>query len=300
MKKSIVVLVCIVLVLSAASTVWAKHMEPEAFKNKAFVFTDRVLDGKQFDFLAAKKELIEDLYRTEYAEDFYNKYDWVVRSSRSLSFAIEGRLSACKSEEEFKAVKSRYAEWKDFCLMADRAPEDYQKGVIQEHLMDKGRDGKPPFKIASVKWEPAQEKDANPDIEAYKKELSEAEKVLKKVLAALKNKNENEFAQYFPEKLQLLRKAEPEKSEINRIFKSELSDNWKEGMSTDLAPMFIRGDLKDAGRDYKNGKFVKVVLRRWKSKEEAKVSAVFLVKDGNKYVIKKWKKGSFDMMNRKR
>ena len=300
MKKTIVVLACIVLILSGALTLWAEPMKPEAFKNKAFAFTDRVLDMEQFDFPAAKKELIEDLYRTEYAEEFYNKYDWVARSSRSLSFAIEGRLSACKSAEEFKEVKNRYAEWKDFCLMADRAPVDYQKGVIQEYLMDKERDGKPPYTIASVQWEPAQEEDDDPDIEAYKKELPKAEKVLKKVLAALKNKNENEFAQYFPEKLQLLRKAEPEKSEINRIFKSELSDNWKEGMSTDLAPMFIRGDLKDAGRDYKKDKSVKVVLRRWKSKEEARVSAVYLVKDGNKYVIKKWQKGSFDMMNRKR
>lgn len=300
MKKALVVLTSIVLVLSGALTLWAEPMKPEAFKNKAFAFTDRVLDGKQFDFLAAKKELIEDLYRTEYSEDFYNKYDWVVRSSRSLSFAIEDRLSACKSEVEFKTVKSRYAEWNDFCSMADRAPEDYQKGVIQELFLNKKKDGKPLFKIASVKWEPVQEEDANPDIKAYKKELPKAEKVLKKVLAALKNKNENEFAKYFPEKLQLLRKAEPEKSEINRIFKSELSANWKDGMSTDLAPMFIRGDLKNAGRDYKNDKSVKVVLRRWKGKKEARVSAVYLVKNENKYVIKKWQKGSFDMMNRKR
>jgi hypothetical protein len=183
--------------------------------------------------------------------------------------------------------------------MADRAVEDFQKGVIQEYMMDKKREEKLPFEVASVKWEAVQE-DANPDIEAYKKELPKAEKTMKKILAALKDKNEKEFAKYFPEKLQLLRKAEPEKAEINRIFKSELADNWKEGMSTDLAPMFIRGDLKEAGRAYKKDKSVKVVLRRWKSKEEAKVSAVYMVKDGKKYVVKKWKKGSFDMMNRRR
>lgn len=299
MKKTIVVLVCVLFVLSAASTALAKEMSPEAFKKKAFAFTDRVLDGKEFDFIAAKKELIEDLYSTTYVQDFSNKYDWFVRSSRSLSFAIEGRLSACKSEKEFKAVKDRFAEWNDFCRMADRAPEDFQKGVMQEYMMDKKREGKPPFEIASVKWEPEQE-EADPDIEAYKKELPKAEKTMKKILKALKNKNENEFANYFPEKLQLLRKAEPEKAEINRLFKTELEDSWKKGMSTDLAPMFIRGDLRDAGRAYKKNKSVKVVLRRWESKEEAKVSAVYMVKDGNKYVVKDWRQGSFDMMNRRR
>lgn len=299
MKKTVGILVCVLLFLSAASTVWAKQMKPEEFKKKAFTFTDRVLDGKQYDFVTAKKELIEDLYLTSYSQDFYDKYDWVVRSSRSLSFAIDSRLSACKSEEEFKEVMDRYAEWKDFCHMADRVPEDYQKGVIQEYLMDKKKEGKLPFEIASVKWEPVK-KDMYPDIEAYKKELSKAEKIFKKILAALKNKNENEFSNYFPEKLQLLRKAEPKKAEINRIFNSELTTHWKDGMSTDLAPMFIRNDLKEAGRTYKKNKSVKVVLRRWKSDQEAYVSAVYMVKNGNKYVIDKWKKGSFDMMNRKR
>lgn len=299
MKKTFNVLVCILLVLSAVSAASAKQMNPEAFKKKAFTFTNRVLDGKQFDFVAAKKELIVDLYRTSYAQDFGNKYDWVVRSGRSLNFAIEGRLSACKSEEEFKAVKDRCAEWNDFCRMADRAVEDFQKGVMQEYMMDKKREGKLPYEIASVEWEAVKE-ETNSDIEAYKKVLPKAEKAMRKILAALKDKNENEFANYFPEKLQLLRKAEPEKAEINRIFKSELADNWKEGVSTDLAPMFIRGDLKEAGRAYKNDKSIKVVLRRWKSKEEAKVSAVYMVKDGNRYVVKKWKKGYFDMMNRRR
>ncbi len=186
MEKAIGVLTCLCVLLTTASSAWCQQMQPKAFENKLITFTERVLDGAPFDFVGAKKELVEDMYRTTYSNDFYAKYEAVVRHSRGLSFDIERRLAASKNAEQFKKVKDRYAEWNDFCLMADRAPEDMQKGVIQEYLMDKKREGTPPFEIVSAKWEPKKETSAN--IQAYTKELNKAEEVLKKALSALKSK----------------------------------------------------------------------------------------------------------------
>ena len=296
MKKKIGLIIGLCLLISA-SAACAEGMKFKAFEKKVIEFSDRVLDGQNYDFVAAKATLIEDLYRTNYMADFEAKYDLLVRYSRSLSFDIEKVLAGCKNEKQFTAAMDRYAEWKDFCVMADHAPEDMQKEMIQEYLMDKKREGKPPFEIKSAKWEP--ENETNEDLDTYKKELGKAEAVLKKALSALKNKNEDDFAKLFPEKMQLLRKAEPEYSEINQLYKAELQENWQAGMTTDIAPLFIRADLQDAANQYKKEKVVKTVMRRWQD-GKAKVGAVYMEKENGKYIIKIWEKGSFDMKNRRR
>jgi hypothetical protein len=298
MKKVTAIVMFFFMIAAMASTVWSQEMQPAAYEKKVAAFTQRVLDGQTVDFLEAKKELVEDLYRTAYIDDFYAKYDSIIRYSKSLGFEIERRLAATKSADEFKAVKDRYAQWNDLCTMADRAPEDFQKGVIQEYLLDKSRKGQPPFEISNSAWEPDEE--TSPDIEALKKELPKAEAALQSALGALKSRNEEDFANLFPEKLQLLRKAEPEYSEINKLFKTELENHWKDGMTSDVAPLFIRADLDEAARLYKNDKVVKTVVRRWQG-QEARVSAVYMEKeDGKNYIIKNWEQGTFDMRNRRR
>jgi hypothetical protein len=272
-------------------------MRPNVFEQKVVEFTQRVLDGQQYDFVKAKKDLAVDLYETPYAQDFEPKVDSVRGYSSSLSFSIEDRLAACKTADEFRAVKDRYAEWIDFAIIADHAAEDYSKGVIKELFTNKQRAEKMPFEIKSAKWE--QNGATTPDIEGFKKELSNAEKVLSKALAALKSKDENAFASYFSEKMQLLRKALADDSELHKIYKSEVADYWKKDMDTDLAPLFIRADLEEAAGLYKKDTVIKTVVRRWNGKSVS-VHAVLMVKDGKNYIIKQWSEGSFDMANRRR
>ena len=182
--------------------------------------------------------------------------------------------------------------------MADHAPEDMQKGLIQEYLMDKQREGKPPYEITGAKWEPVDEQ--SPEIDSYTKELAKAEKIVKKAIDALEKKNEDGFAEQFSKKLQLLRMAEPEESELHALYTSELSNYWKDNQSTDIAPLFIRAELKEAATLYKTGGKIKVVIRRLEN-NQAKVAAVILEKaDGKDYYIEKWPDGTFDMQNRKR
>jgi hypothetical protein len=295
MKKTIAIWVCMGLLLAAPA--WCDGMKPKAFKKKIITFSERVIDGQSFDFVKAKGELIEDLYRTSYMQDLQSKYEELRWTSRGLLFGIEERCAASKDEADFKATKDRYAEWLDFCGMADRAPEDINKEIIQEYLMDKSRKGQPPFEITSAKWEP--EEQSGDDIDAYKKELSKAEKAVKKILSALKSKDQEGFAAFFPEKLQYMRKGEPETSEINQLFKRESDEFWQDGMSSEIAPMYLRADLEEAANEYKNKNVIKTVVRRWNGKQ-AKLSALYLAKvDGKNYIIQDWPSGSFDMQYRR-
>lgn len=297
MKKASIIVCSLLIVLSVVTQAPCEGMPVKDFEKKVSGFSDRVIDGQQMDFLATKKELLGDLYGTAYYDDFIAKYDTIVRYSNSLGFDIEKRLAACKSADEFSAVKVRYAEWNDFCRLADRAPTDYSTGVIQQLTMDKKRETALPFEVNAAKWEPA--KQESKTIESYEKDLAAAEKVVSKALSALKSKNENAFAELFPEKLQLLRKAEPETSEINDIFKRELDEYWREDMKTEIAPLFLRNDLEEAAKILADQKMTKTVIRRWDG-DKATFAAIVLEKpDGKAYVISNWAKG-FDMQNRKR
>ena len=298
MKKTSIAAIALCLVFIGVPVAFAQNMRPNLFEQKVVEFTQRVLDGQQYDFLKAKNDLAEDLYKTPYAQDFESKVDSVRRYSRGLSFSIEDRLTSCKSADEFKAVKDRYAEWNDFTTIVDHATEDYSKGIIKDLFTNKQREEKMPFEIKSVKWE--QNTTAIPNIEDFKKELSKAEKVLASALSALRSKDENAFAGFFPEKMQLLRKALAEHSEIHKIYENEVANYWKKDMDTDLAPPFIRADLEEAASLYKKDNVIKTVIRRWNGKE-VNVHAVLMAKeDGKNYIIKQWSEGSFDMDNRRR
>jgi hypothetical protein len=298
MRKALGFILFVSFVMSVAPPAWCQGMKTMDFEKGVVKFKDRVLDTQKYDFTAAKKKLIGDLYQTAYVQNFYTKYEAVVRTDKGLGWDIDPRLNACKDQREFNDIMNRYAQWNDLCRMTNRALEDLQKGVIKEYMMDKQRKGEPPFEITDVKWQPSEV--SSEDIEAYKKELPRAESVLKRAVSALKGKDEDGFAKLFPEKLQLLRKAEPEKSEINKIFKSELAANWQDGMSTEIAPMFLRADLEMAARQFKKDKKIKTVVRRWNGKN-AKLGAIIMEKDNdNNYVIKDWNEGSFDMQNRRR
>jgi hypothetical protein len=297
MKKTTFIMIGISIILCLASTAWSKEMRTEQYEKKVVAFTEGVKKGDDFDCLAAKKELIEDLYRTTYAQDFTAKYDSIARYSRGLSFDIESVFSQSKTEDEFKAAKDRYEEWKDFCRLADRAPEDFSTGIIQQYTMDKKREGQLPFTIESVKWE--QSDPSSPDIDAFKKELKKVDSYLIKAIKALKKKNEDKFAELFSEKLQLLRKAEPEKSRINSIFKRELEENWKDGMTTEPAPLFVRADLELSAKRFKNRKIIITYLRRFDG-EKTKLSKVVFTKENKNYIILSWNYGGADMMNRRR
>jgi DNA-binding ferritin-like protein (Dps family) len=297
MKKVVAVLFVVGILLVSVNPGVCEGLSVKEFEKKVNEFVDRVLDGQKTDFVETKKQLLSDIYMTTSPDNFFVKIESVGRISKGLSFDIEKRFAATKTAPEFQSAKDRYAEWNDFCYRVDQAPNDYYKGYIQELILDKERKTILPFEVGPAKWEA--QNVSSKEIEVYQKELAAADKVVLKALAALKSNNEAEFAGCFPEKLQLLRRAEPEYSEINRIFKQELADHWNKGATMETAPVFVRNDLEDAARQYQENGTVKSVIRRIKG-DQATFAAIVLEKqDGKNYVITQWARG-FDMMNRRR
>ena len=295
MKKAIVLLCALAFVLATASPAVCELMHPREFEKRINAFTEQVTSGKDHDYIETKRALLTDLYQTDYSDDFEKKFNAVARYNRATGFDVEKRLAAAKSAKEFEQVKKAYAEWDDFCVMVDRAYEDYAKGFIQELLLDKERDRVIPFEVRSAGWK--MNNPSSTQIDAYLKALAQAEKVVAKGISALEADSEDRFAVIFDERRQLLRRAEPERSEIQRIFNRERNEYWKENMSTALAPQFLRADLEEAAKLYNDKGIVKVVVRRWKG-DNASFAEIMMAKEGNNYVIDSWAK-KFDMQNRR-
>ena len=297
MKRIVSVLFAVGILFASVNPGVCEGLRLKEFEKKVNEFAERVLDGQKIDFVEEKKQLLSEKYMTTSPDNFFTKIESVGRISKGLSFDIEKRFAASKSAPEFQNAKDRYAEWNDFCYRVDQAPNDYYKGYIQELILDKERKTILPYEVTLAKWE--SQNLSSKEIVAYQKELAAADKVVLRALAALKNNNEAEFAGCFPEKLQLLRRAEPEYSQINRIFKQELTDHWSKDATMETAPFFVRNDLEDAARQYQEKGTVKSVIRLMKG-DQATFAAIILEKqDGKDYVITQWARG-FDMMNRRR
>lgn len=253
----------------------ADKFDPNTFIGQINIFVNALLKGQEIDTVAYKKSILWDLLTTQNYEVFDKKYSELQYVLSANKFLLNQQVLASKTKEQYAAAMTRLKELEDMVTKAKLVSDDYFKFYVRELRRGRKPEFKFSFEITPISWQLPKESAAT---QAFAGDWEEARQVLDAALAALKSKNQAQFAK-------LWSKAS-EKTAVTSAY-DKAQKFYANNGNYDVLPYYMMPNLYVYVERFEDKEIMTVGVRLWGEKR-INTKSVYLIKENGEYKIQDW------------